>query len=228
MRVTTAMRQGVRLVVIGCVSAGLMMTLAPAAFGSGAARPKVSSVTAKDLGASWRQGCPTPPDRLRRVAVDYVNFSGDVRRGSLIVHRDAVADVIALFNAARRLRFPIKAVAEAKVAYGRGTTPRDSDIVLMDRNLSSGFNCRPIGDSAVLAKHARGLAIDINPVQNPYVGPWGVVPSAGRAFATDRSPRRGVLTADHPLVRLLVSRGWRWGGSWSSADYAHFERRSAS
>jgi hypothetical protein len=165
------------------------------------------------------------PRELRRVTVDFVNFSGRTKRGSIVVHRSVVPDVVAFFNAATRLRFAIKGLAEARDAYGRGSTPRDSDRVLMDRNVTSGFNCRPIGDSTVWALHSRGLAIDVNPVQNPYVGPGGPLPLAGSAFAEGRDGGRGVLTDDHPLVRLLERRGWTWGGRWQHSDYQHFEKR---
>jgi hypothetical protein len=220
--------KGARLISMGAaVCSALLATMVavPAAASGGAARPEVSgALTRADLGPSWRPGCPVTPRELRRVTADFINFQGRTKRGSIIVHRGAVSDVIAFFNAAKRLRFPLKGVAEARDTYGRGTTPKDSDRVLMDRNLTSGFNCRPIGESAEWALHARGLAIDVNPVQNPYTGPGGPLPAAGSAFAEGRDGGRGVLTDDHPLVRLMERRGWTWGGRWQHRDYQHFEK----
>jgi hypothetical protein len=76
----------------------------------------------------------------------------------------------------------------------------------------------------VWSEHSYGRAIDINPVQNPYVSGDGTVsPPAGAGF-TDRSRAApGMIVADDAVVRAFAAIGWEWGGDWSSAkDYQHF------
>jgi poly-gamma-glutamate synthesis protein (capsule biosynthesis protein) len=97
----------------------------------------------------------------------------------------------------------------------------------MAANNTSGFNCRRVAGQRSWSQHAYGAAIDINPVQNPYVTARGVDPPAGRPFAgvpRDRSApaRPGVVRAGDIPVSAFTRLGWEWGGGWvSSKDYQH-------
>jgi hypothetical protein len=89
---------------------------------------------------------------------------------------------------------------------------------------TSAFNCRKVSGSTSWSEHAYGRAIDINPVENPYVASDGTVhPRKGRRYA-DRSRRaKGMVHAGDATVRAFARVGWGWGGSWSSSkDYQHF------
>ena len=88
---------------------------------------------------------------------------------------------------------------------------------------TSAFNCRVVPGTRRLSMHAYGRAIDVNPVENPYVHGGLVEPPAGRAYL-DRSRRRpGMAMQTGVLVRAFASVGWHWGGLWrSSKDYQHF------
>jgi poly-gamma-glutamate synthesis protein (capsule biosynthesis protein) len=98
-----------------------------------------------------------------------------------------------------------------------------SDDASMDADNTSAFNCRNVAGTSRWSEHAYGRAIDINPVENPYVAGSHVSPAAGRAFL-DRSQRRpGVVRAGDAVVRAFARVGWGWGGDFSSAqDYQHF------
>jgi hypothetical protein len=93
----------------------------------------------------------------------------------------------------------------------------------MAANNTSAFNCRYVAGTTRWSEHAYGRAIDINPIQNPYVSGSYVSPAAGRAYA-DRSRRApGMIHAGDVVVRAFASIGWKWGGYWrSSKDYQHF------
>ncbi len=94
----------------------------------------------------------------------------------------------------------------------------------MKADNTSAFNCRyRDGVCCIWSQHAYGRAIDINPVENPYVGPWGVSPPNGAAFV-HRSPiRRGMIAAHDPVWKAFHAIGWEWGGQWSwPTDYQHF------
>jgi poly-gamma-glutamate synthesis protein (capsule biosynthesis protein) len=92
---------------------------------------------------------------------------------------------------------------------------------------TSAFNCRTVADQERWSAHAYGAAVDINPVENPYVVDGSVRPPSGRRFAAlDRSPGAkappGVIVADDVVVEAFREIGWEWGGTWTSPDYQHF------
>src|SRR5690606_15639222 len=105
-------------------------TTLPAAFTS-----SVATVTAADLGASWREGCPAGPAPLRRVTVAYVDFDGRTQAGTLVVHADTVEAVQAVFRRLYEARFPIRRI-EPVDRYG------GSDDASMAADNTSAFNCR--------------------------------------------------------------------------------------
>ena len=116
------------------------------------------------------------------------------------------------------------------------------DYLSMEANNSSAFNYRRIitadGERRMLSFHALGMALDINPVNNPCYGDPVLSDTtnfAKEAAAGYRSkvPRNGAydpeheqsMTSRHPIVQFLQERGWTWGGSWGNPlDYHHFQK----
>ena len=175
----------------------------------------VTPVSAADLSASWRPGCPVPPERLRAVTVSFVDFTGAPSTGRLVVHADVADAVVAVFAQLHAQRFPI-ARMEPVEAFG------GSDDASMDADNTSAFNCRATTGGTGFSEHSYGTAIDLNPVENPYVKGTTVLPAAGRTFV-ERRPGRGVVLAGDPVVRAFADHGFSWGGDWSSLkDYQHF------
>ena len=189
----------------------------PQAPGSATVRP----VTAAELGASWRPGCPVGPETLRRVEVDYVGFDGQTHRGELIVHQDLVADVVAIFEQLHRLRYPITKMRTVD------HYPGADDELSMEDNNSSAFNCRPMPSGRSWSLHAFGRAVDLNPLLNPFIDSRGAFqPSNAAPYLDRRRTDPGILHGDDAAVRVFTDRGWRWGGDWRTPkDYQHFERR---
>jgi hypothetical protein len=181
----------------------------------------VSRVTRAELGASWHAGCPVAPGRLRRVRLTYRGFDGKAHIGALIVNADTVPDVKGIFARLYAGRFPIRRMRTID-AYG------GSDDRSMAADNTSAFNCRyavapgPPRWSA----HAYGRAIDVNPVENPYLEGGRVLPPAGRAFLDRTRSRRGMALPAGLFVRSFEAAGWEWGGRWAgSPDYQHFQAR---
>jgi hypothetical protein len=116
----------------------------PAAPSSSASAPPapagatVAPVTAAELGATWRPGCPVEPGRLRRVGVNHIGFDGQTHRGELIVHEDLVPEVITIFEQLYQLRFPIEKIRTVD------HYPAADDELSMEDNNTSAFNCRGI------------------------------------------------------------------------------------
>ena len=181
--------------------------------------PAVRAVTAADLGETWRPGCPVGPEMLRRIEIDYIGTDGQTHRGSLVVHRDVVDDVIAIFADLRRQRFPI-AKMQTVDHY-----PGAEDELSMEDNNTSAFNCRPLPGDTGWSLHAYGRAVDVNPLINPYLDSSGDLQPKTAAAYLDRDPSvPGLLFAGAPAVRAFTDRGWRWGGAWRNpVDYQHFE-----
>ncbi len=167
---------------------------------------------------SWHKGCPVPIRRLRLLAFDHWGFEKQltVHRGRLIIHQAEARDVLGVMRVLYRKRFKMKKVWLVD-AYGA------SDDRSMNADNTSAFNCRFVSGTNRWSQHAYGKAIDINPVENPYVDGSHVSPEKGRRYA-DRSRRaRGMIHADDKVVRAFKAIGWGWGGYWSGAkDYQHF------
>lgn len=168
-------------------------------------------------GVSWHRGCPVGFNRLRLLKVRHWGFDGRVRRGRLVVHRAEARAMVGVMRKLYRLRFKIRRMRLVD-AYGA------DDHRSMDADNTSAFNCRFVAGTERWSEHAYGRAIDVNPVENPYVTPSGhVSPPAGAPY-TDRSRRvRGLIHRRGPVVRAFAAAGWRWGGNWSGTkDYQHF------
>ena len=178
----------------------------------------VSRVTAADLPRSWHPGCPVAPAGLRRLRLSYWGFDGRAHTGALVVNAHAVAPLTRVFARLYAARFPVRRLRPID-AYGA------SDERSLEADNTAAFNCR----YAVAAGpkrwsvHAYGLAVDVNPVENPYLEGGRVHPRAGRAFLDRSRSRPGMATRGGVLVRAFASVGWQWGGRWTgSPDYQHF------
>lgn len=174
-------------------------------------------VTATDLGPSWRQGCPVGPDQLRQVRLSHWGFDGQAHTGTLVVHHTVATDVVAVFRTLYQQRFPIRRMTPV-AAYG------GSDDASMADDNTSGFNCRSAVTNGPVrwSAHAYGKAIDVNPVENPYVLDGEVLPASGSAYTDRTTYRAGMALPGGILVKAFAAVGWGWGGGWSNPDYQHF------
>jgi len=174
---------------------------------------------------------PAPPEvasQLVSLNVAYHDFKGRQHQGIVEVNRGLKADVLTFFRYAFYLNFPIHEVAPASDHRFEW-----DDNKLMAGNITSCFNYRNIAGSSRPSTHSLGEACDINPRQNPYItlddhGDPFVQP----AGASWLSGAPGTLHRDHPLIQLMKSRGWTWGGEWTLQDtdgavidYQHLQKR---
>jgi D-alanyl-D-alanine carboxypeptidase len=175
----------------------------------------------KLIGRNWTPGCPVPIENLRLVRVSYWNFRGEVATGPLVLHEMVADDVLWVFRKLFRARFPIKKIDQA--AKDRPRTPKDY-WNLTPRSVTASFNCRPATDSTSLSHHSYGWAIDINPLQNPYVrGDGTVLRHIAKPYRNRSLHRRGMIHDGDIVVRSFAKIGWEWGGHWHTLkDYMHF------
>jgi len=178
----------------------------------------VAPVSAASLGGSWRAGCPVGPSALRAVRLTYFGFDGKIHLGTMVLNAAVVAPVVSVFAHLYAQRFPIaKMVPQA--AFG------GSDPASMAADNTSAFNCRyaVAPGPKHWSVHAYGEAIDVDPLQNPYLEGGRVQPAAGRPFLDRADVRPGMAVLGGVLVRAFATIGWLWGGRWtSSPDYQHF------
>jgi hypothetical protein len=102
---------------------------------------------------------------------------------------------------------------------------RGSDDRSMAADNTSAFNCRyAVATGAKRwSVHAYGEAIDVDPLENPYLEGGAVLPPAGRAYVDRGDVRPGMAVDGGALVGAFAAAGWQWGGRWSgSPDYQHF------
>ena len=165
---------------------------------------------------SWRPGCPVHRRDLRLITLSHWGFDGKVRKGRLVVHRSYAKAVAGVFGQLFSARFPVRRIRLVE-AYGS-----DDDRSMAADNTSA-FNCRFVEGTSSWSEHAYGRAIDLNPIENPYVNGGTVSPPRGRAYL-DRSQRKpGMVHDGDVVVRAFRSIGWGWGGYWRSLkDYQHF------
>jgi D-alanyl-D-alanine carboxypeptidase len=171
------------------------------------------------VGRNWHSGCPVPIKDLRVLTVTYWGFDGSSHQGPLIVNERVADDVLWVFRRLYRHRFPIKRIAIPH----RWREPTRADY-FSTSDVTGAFNCRPVTEGTTLSQHSWGWAIDINPLQNPYVRSDGTVLSKPAKAYLDRSQHmQGMIHPADIVVRSFARIGWGWGGDWTTLkDYMHF------
>ncbi len=186
-------------------------------------QPLSAPLRAELTGRFWHPGCPVPFARLRVLTVTHWGFDGRVHTGQVVVNEHAAAPLARVFKRLYQLRFRIRHIRLAE-AYGpTRLQPADGDI-------SDAFECRQAVPSPCSggtgtgswSEHAYGDAIDLNPIENPYVGCGRTRKRASIPYLDRSRQRRGMVTP--AVVQAFSSIGWGWGGSWtgSTKDYMHF------
>ncbi len=177
----------------------------------------VDPATRSRMRYSWHKECPVPIKNLRLIRMSYLGFDREVHLGEMVVHRSVAEDVVKAFHAMFTARYPIRRMR--LVDDYRGDDDRS-----MAADNTSAFNCRKVTGGHAWSEHAYGWAIDINPVENPYISSSGkVLPPAGRKYADRSSRARGIIHHGDVVWRAFRSIGWGWGGDWRSfQDYQHF------
>jgi hypothetical protein len=172
---------------------------------------------------TYHSGCPVALSELRLLTVTYLGFDEETHEGQLVVNRAAVAPLSRVFAKLYALRFHIRHMALADRYGPVASRPADEDV-------SASFECRQAAPSPCVggngtgswSEHAFGEAVDLNPLENPYVGCGQSRDPAARPFFDRSRHRTGMVTS--AVVGAFESVGWGWGGSWagSTKDYMHF------
>lgn len=159
------------------------------------------------------------PDPIREtlslVTIPYVSFENEDRQGQLLVHSQLAKEVEEIFQELYTIAFPVCSILPI-AAFNW------DDDASMDANNTSAFNYRMKTGKTELSNHSYGTAIDINPMQNPFISISGNHIPKGSSY---NPTNMGTITAEGEVVQLFKKNGWRWGGDWKDPiDYQHFEK----
>jgi hypothetical protein len=189
----------------------------------GTSSPIPDDVWQRMQGKSWHAKIKCPArDALSLVRVPYLDFTGKQQMGQLVVARSAAREIITVFDEIYKSgKFQFASIKLIDDFDG-------DDQRSMNANNTSAFNCRTIAGSAAMSEHSHGLAIDINPIQNPYVNRSRTSPAAGVKFDTvvkRQAKSDGLIKAGDVVTTAFARLGWKWGGEWAQLkDYQHFSK----
>ena len=174
--------------------------------------------------SSWSDECPVDADDLRWVRLAFWGFDGRRHAGELLLHADAADEMVQVFSRLYAARFPIE---EMRITRAEEIDAEPTG----DGNNTGAFTCRPVHGTTYWAQHAYGLAVDVNPFQNPYIKPPGakgvpgdmLIPELAAAYLDRSRQVPGMIRPGDTVVQAFASVGWQWGGNWQKAkDFMHF------
>lgn len=179
-----------------------------------------AEIFARIDGKSYKKNCPLPLSELRYLRLLHKDFSGQTQTGELICNAQIAAALIDIFQKLYTENYPIEKIRLID-EYGA-----DDELSMRDNN-SSCFNFRYVSHTNRISLHGYGLAVDINPLYNPYIK----FVDGKKIIAPDNSAEYEDRTKDFPhkideddlCVKLFAAHGFGWGGSWDDEkDYQHF------
>lgn len=164
-----------------------------------------------------------PLQDLRYVKIRYLDFDGKTQNGELICNQKIAQDLVEIFSELYDRQYPLASVRLVDDFGG-------DDLASMEADNTSCFNFREVtasgGRSHKLSLHAYGLAVDLNPLYNPYVKKGKILPQSAKPYANRKNANPYRIDHEDLAYQLFTSHGFTWGGDWKSLkDYQHFEKK---
>jgi hypothetical protein len=177
----------------------------------------IQAVPASVLARStWTSGCPVAATDLRYLTVSFRGFDGLAHTGELLVNARAADAMVTVFGELFVEGYPIEQMQVTSAAELSAPPTGDG-------NTTAAYACRPVRGQNVWSQHAYGLAVDVNPFQNPYHNGVVVLPELATSYLDRGDVRAGMILPDGSVVRAFASVGWKWGGDYRSLkDFMHF------
>ena len=186
--------------------------------------PLDESLKKEMQGSSYHRGCPVELSDLRLIKVKHHGFDSTTKQGELIVHKNIADEVLTIFDELYDIGYPIKQIIRIDKFKG-------SDFASIEADNTSAFNCSKATGSGKWSRHSFGKAIDINPIENPYVFRDGRTSHKAsykyinRNIQNPKTPQeKAMLLPNSNTVKIFKKHGWRWGGDWKVKDYQHFDK----
>lgn len=182
------------------------------------ASPVPSGVMDRMRGVSYPERAAVPWEDLRYLQLSYVDFDGMDRVGEMVCNRAVAEDLLSIFRALYQARYPIRSIRLVDDFGG-------DDEASMEADNTSCFNYRPVAGTRLLSAHAYGMAVDVNPLENPCVRRSGIRPRGAEPYADRSRSFSHKIDRNDLCYKLFREHGFRWGGAWNSVkDYQHFEK----
>lgn len=178
-----------------------------------------SGVEARMRGVSYPEDAEIKLDDLRYLKLSYIDFDGRPQVGEMVCNKAISEDLLEIFRTLYEARYPIRSIRLIDDFGG-------DDNASMRADNTSCFNYRKKTGMRSLSAHACGMAVDINPFENPYVRPNGnVKPVESKEFADRSKDFPHKIDKEDLCYKLFRQHGFSWGGVWRSVkDYQHFEK----
>lgn len=155
---------------------------------------------------------------LAYLQITYWGFDDKAHVGEMIVNNKVAQEVLEIFREVYEEKYPIEKI---KLIDEYNADDERS----MEDNNTSAFCYRKIATTNQLSNHSSGLAIDVNPLYNPYIVGKSVSPVNANIFVDRTINEKGVIKKGDALYNAFIKRGWTWGGEWNGKkDYQHFEK----
>lgn len=186
------------------------------------AQPIPDDIFALMQGKTFKADCTIPRDSLRYITCLHKDLDGNILVGEMVTDKNIAGDLLEIFRELYVQSYPIEKMRLPDYWDA-------SDEAQMRANNSSCFNYRPVSHTTKVSKHGRGIAVDINPLYNPYVktlkdGTESVEPATGKPYLKRDADFPYKLVKGDLCYRLFIEHGFKWGGNWTnSKDYQHFE-----
>ncbi len=156
-------------------------------------------------------------EELAYIKLTHYGFDGKTYNGEMVVDKRLAAEVVDIFKELYDKKYPIEKV-QLIDEYNA------DDNLSMNDNNSSAFCYRTIKGTNTISNHGKGMAIDINPFQNPHVIGETTVPAEAFLYSDRTIGDIGIIREGDDCYNAFVKRGWTWGGHWNNPDYQHFEK----
>lgn len=179
--------------------------------------PIPAAVYRRMLNVSYPEDCSVSLEDLRYVNIRYVDFYDTEQDGEIVCNRSIAEDLTEIFMDLYHERYQLESVRLVDDFGG------DDDASMLANNTSC-FNYRTVAGSSKLSNHALGLAIDINPLYNPWVNHGEVIPAESAAYADRSADFPHKIDEDDYCCQCFVNHGFFWGGNWNNPDFQHFQR----
>lgn len=183
------------------------------------------AVFARMWNKSYKTKCTVPRSELRYLRVLHRDNKGRILLGEMVCNQAIANDLVEIFRELYKAAYPI----ERMVLIDEYDADDERS---MEQNNSSCFNYRTVAGTSRLSNHARGMAVDINTLYNPYYRPRAnrpalVQPTNGRPYLNRKRKFPYKIVKGDLCYRLFIQHGFTWGGSWrNSKDYQHFEKNN--
>lgn len=182
-------------------------------------QPIPDTVKTRMQGKSMTDKATISYDELRYLTLYHYDYDGNIQQGEMVCNQAIAHDLLCIFRDLFAAAYSIHSIRLVEDFDA-------SDEASMQANNTSCFNYRMVEGTRMISKHAFGMAVDVNPLQNPCIRGGRVHPETAKDYVDRTKDFPHKIDKNDYCKKVFTSYGFIWGGNWgSSKDYHHFEKR---